>query len=197
MTVFYSATLDHKSRFRSDFFFKYSALNLVYITLRRQLTPPPLVSLRNDFWGTTADIPYWWRVTTQIWVRVLIGWKFYLSNQKHNTDLVVAFISMEFLRSFPRRHFKGKPVMAWRNFGCFLRLHWRRFFPIHKCHRIYNIRGLRIPRHRFYTHHLIPEHSFDLEVFTLNSGLEMSGHANKPKLIQIFRLFWYLMKRRE
>ena len=107
MTVFYSATLDHKSRFRSDFFFKYSALNLVYITLRRQLTPPPLVSLRNDFWGTTADIPYWWRVTTQIWVRVLIGWKFYLSNPKHNTDLVVAFISMEFLRSFPRRHFKG------------------------------------------------------------------------------------------
>ena len=107
-------------------FLKYSALNLVYISLRsgdsRHFTTPPLVCPRNDFSGTTADIPYWWRVTTQIRIRVLIGWKFDLSNQKHNTDLVVAFISMEFLRSFPRRHFEGKPMIAWRNFGCFLRL---------------------------------------------------------------------------
>ena len=27
-----------------------------------------LVSLPNDIWQTTAEIPYWWRVTTQIWV---------------------------------------------------------------------------------------------------------------------------------
>ena len=27
----------------------------------------PLVSPRNDVWETTAEIPYWWRVTTQIW----------------------------------------------------------------------------------------------------------------------------------
>ena len=31
-------------------------------------------------------------------------------------------ISMEFLRSFLRRHFAGKPVVASRNVGCFLRL---------------------------------------------------------------------------
>ena len=35
---------------------------------------PPLVSPRNDVWETSAEIPYWWRVTTQIWVVLLIGW---------------------------------------------------------------------------------------------------------------------------
>ena len=34
-------------------------------------------------------------------------------------------ISMEFLRSFIRRHFAGKPVVASWNVGCFLRLHIR------------------------------------------------------------------------
>ena len=33
-------------------------------------------------------------------------------------------ISMEFQRSFLRRHFEGKPVVASRNVGCFLRLSW-------------------------------------------------------------------------
>ena len=28
----------------------------------------PLVSPPNDVWETSAEIPYWWRVTTQIWV---------------------------------------------------------------------------------------------------------------------------------
>ena len=28
---------------------------------------------KNDVWGTTAAIPYWWRITTQIWVVLLIG----------------------------------------------------------------------------------------------------------------------------
>ena len=28
----------------------------------------PLVSPPNDVWETYAEIPYWWRVTTQIWV---------------------------------------------------------------------------------------------------------------------------------
>ena len=27
-----------------------------------------------DVWGMNAKIPYWWRVTTQIWVVLLIGW---------------------------------------------------------------------------------------------------------------------------
>ena len=29
---------------------------------------------RNDVWETSEEIPYWWRVTTQIWVALLIGW---------------------------------------------------------------------------------------------------------------------------
>ena len=34
----------------------------------------PLVSPPNDVWETSADIPYWWRVTTKIWVVLLICW---------------------------------------------------------------------------------------------------------------------------
>ena len=34
----------------------------------------PLVSPRNDVWETSAEIPYRWRVPTQIWVVLLIGW---------------------------------------------------------------------------------------------------------------------------
>ena len=34
---------------------------------------PPLVSPRNDVWEMNAEIPYWWRVTTQIWEVFLIG----------------------------------------------------------------------------------------------------------------------------
>ena len=34
----------------------------------------PLVSPRNDVCGRSEEIPYWWRVTTKIWVVLLIGW---------------------------------------------------------------------------------------------------------------------------
>ena len=37
-------------------------------------TLPPLVPLRNDIWEIRTEIPYWWHVTTQIWVVLLIGW---------------------------------------------------------------------------------------------------------------------------
>ena len=40
----------------------------------RHFATSPLVSPRNDVWGTSAEIPYWWRVTTQIWLVLLIGW---------------------------------------------------------------------------------------------------------------------------
>ena len=39
----------------------------------RHLATLPLVSPPNDVWETSAEIPYWWRVTTQIWVVLLIG----------------------------------------------------------------------------------------------------------------------------
>ena len=38
---------------------------------KKQLTP--LVSRRNDVWETGAEIPYWWGITTQNWVTLLIG----------------------------------------------------------------------------------------------------------------------------
>ena len=36
---------------------------------------PSLFCARNDIWETSAEIPYRWRVTTQIWAVLLIGWK--------------------------------------------------------------------------------------------------------------------------
>ena len=36
---------------------------------------PPTASPRNDVWETSAEIPYWWRVTIQIWVVHLMGWR--------------------------------------------------------------------------------------------------------------------------
>ena len=55
----------------------------------RDFTTPPLVSPRSDVLGRTATIPYLWRVITQIWVVLLIGWgKFRgTTNQKHYPDL--------------------------------------------------------------------------------------------------------------
>ena len=83
---------------------------------------PPLVSPRNDVWGTSAKIPYWWCVITQIWVEPLIGWKFSSASQKHYPDMSVVICHM---RSFLRRHFAGKPVMASQHVSCFHRLKLR------------------------------------------------------------------------
>ena len=38
----------------------------------RHLATPPLVSPPNDVWETSAEIPYGWHVTTQIWVLALL-----------------------------------------------------------------------------------------------------------------------------
>ena len=48
----------------------------------------PLVSPRNDIWETSAEIPYWWRVTTQSWVVLLIGWSKFSDNRMQNPDMV-------------------------------------------------------------------------------------------------------------
>ena len=45
----------------------------------------PLVCPPNDVWETRAEIPYWWRVTTQIWVVLLIGrapWEIWFSQSE-------------------------------------------------------------------------------------------------------------------
>ena len=81
----------------------------------RHFATSPLVSRRNDVWGTSAEIPHWWRVTTQIWVVQWLVKMCFIQSEAH-------VISMEFLRSFLRRHFAGKPVVASPNVSCFLRL---------------------------------------------------------------------------
>ena len=87
--------------------------------LRKQATfraTPKLVSPRNDVGGTRAEILIWWRDTTQTLVVLLIG----LCKFPSLHDLSEALprflywhvINMEYLRSFLRRHFAGKPVVA-------------------------------------------------------------------------------------
>ena len=94
----------------------------------RHFATLPLVSQRNDVWETSEEIPYWWRFTTQIWVGFLIGWSKFPTRQDQSVALNRSgwwcVISMEFLRSFLRRHFARKPVVAVasQNFHCFLRL---------------------------------------------------------------------------
>ena len=39
----------------------------------RHFATPPMVCPRNDVWEASAEIPYWWHVTTQIWVVLLIS----------------------------------------------------------------------------------------------------------------------------
>ena len=81
-----------------------------------------MVSPPNEVWETSAEIPYWWRVTTHIWVVLLIGraaWEIWFNQPE---ALPRSGISMDFLRLFLRRHLAGKPVVASPSVGCFLRL---------------------------------------------------------------------------
>ena len=57
------------------FLLKYAVLiiNLLVWENSRHLAKLPLVFPPNDVWETSSEIPYWWRVTTQIWVVRLIG----------------------------------------------------------------------------------------------------------------------------
>ena len=65
----------------------------------RHFATPLLVSPRNDVWETTTKIPYRWRVTTQIWVVHLIGYKL-IQPIRSTTQICIFF--KEFLRSFLR-----------------------------------------------------------------------------------------------
>ena len=35
---------------------------------------PATQATRNKVWGTSVEIPCWWRVTNHIWIVLLIGW---------------------------------------------------------------------------------------------------------------------------
>ena len=78
---------------------------------------PPLVSPQNDIWETSTEIPYWWHVTTQIWVVHLIGWRQFLANQNRYPHLGSDASSV--WNSQPSSF---KPVVALPNVGCLLRL---------------------------------------------------------------------------
>jgi len=45
-------------------------VHVAWVNSRHFVTPLP-VSPRNDVWERSAEIPYWWCVTTQIWVVLL------------------------------------------------------------------------------------------------------------------------------
>ena len=70
---------------------------------RRHFATPPTVSPPNDVWGTSAEIPYWWRVTTQIRIVLLIGraaWEIcFNQSEALPRSGWWRVISMEFLRS--------------------------------------------------------------------------------------------------
>ena len=92
----------------------------------RHLATLPLLSPPNDVWEKSAEIPYWWRVTTQIGEVLLIGratWEIWF-NQSEALPRSGWWrvISMAFLHSFLTHHLVGKPVVALPNAGCFLRL---------------------------------------------------------------------------
>ena len=78
------------------------------------------ISPRNNVWGTSAEIPCWRRVTTRIWVVLLIG----LSD----ASLVWHFCA----------RFAGKPLVAPPNVGCFLGLKTNQIKNKQKEHLIFN-----------------------------------------------------------
>ena len=65
-------------------------------------TMPPLVSPQNDVWEMSTEIPYWWCVTTQIWV---------VMRHQYGISTIVSQAS-----------FCGETVVGFWNVGCFLRL---------------------------------------------------------------------------
>ena len=82
----------------------------------RHSATPTVVSPRNNVWETNAEIPYWWRVTTQTRVVLLIGRAAREMNFNQSEppprNGYWQVISMEFLRSFLRRHFRDFAVQT-------------------------------------------------------------------------------------
>ena len=99
---------------------------LAWENSRHLATLPLAISPPNEVWETSTENPYWSRVTTQIWVELLIGWIKFSTRHDQSEALPRSaqwrVISMEFLRSFLRHHLAGKPVVASPNVSCFLKL---------------------------------------------------------------------------
>ena len=80
----------------------------------------PLVSLKIDVWRTSAEIPYWWRVTTQIWVVLLIGWRNF--DPVRSTAHFWVMTRRQWGVSTRSSDVISRENQWWRNVGCFLRL---------------------------------------------------------------------------
>ena len=71
-------------------------------------------SSRNDVWQTSEEIPYWWRVPTQIWAVLLIGWSKFPSWYDQSEALtqirVVKRHQYGISALVSQRSFRGKPA---------------------------------------------------------------------------------------
>ena len=95
----------------------------------RQFATSPLVSPWNDWndgWETSEEIPYWWRVTSQIREVLLIGWSKFPT--RHNQLEALPRFAWAVTRhqygissfTVSQTSICGEWVMASRNFGCCL-----------------------------------------------------------------------------
>ena len=69
---------------------------------RMQFETPPVVSPRNNVWEMSAEIPYWWCVTTPIWLVVLIGWSRFPTRHDQSEQLRRSFPDPSLLLSLTR-----------------------------------------------------------------------------------------------
>ena len=105
---------------------------------------PATVSPRNDVWETSAGIPYWWRVTTQTWIVLLIGRSKFPSRHVQPEALLRSVTRHQYgISVFFWRHVAGKPVVASWNVACFLKLSFTKTLLLH--FRTVN-RGILCPR---------------------------------------------------
>ena len=95
-------------------FFFFGGVFLAWSKNSRHLVTPSLVSPRNDVWAMTAEIPYWWHVTAQSWIVLLIGWSKFLSRNNQSEAATQIWVVTT--------HLAGKQVAASRNVDCFIRL---------------------------------------------------------------------------
>ena len=86
----------------------YKATDIVAWKNSQHFATPPLVSLRNDVWETSAEIPYWWRVTSQTWVVRHICWKFVQPIRSTTQIWVVTRHQYGIYAVFYQTSFRGK-----------------------------------------------------------------------------------------
>ena len=84
----------------------------------------PLVSPPNDVWEMSKEIPYWWRITTQIWVVLLTGWINHVARPIRSTTQIWVVMCHLYGISVlvSQQHLVRKPLVVSPNVCFFLRL---------------------------------------------------------------------------